>query len=88
MTVEKKATTYGVWVPYWKGRPTLRDRILNMYRTYGVYVSARDEPDRRCKTCRSMKRNPRDRSQHQCVMSAVPDWNWRVNWPACRLWEE
>ena len=78
---------YGVWVRAWPGRPKLRDRILNMYRVFDTYVEKRDEPDRLCGSCAHCAVRPIRRA-HMCKRAAVPDWNWRVNWPACGLWKE
>lgn len=82
--IDKKE--YGVWVPHWPGRPKLRDCILTMYRTYDIYV-----PTRRCKTCRHLWCRRLGNRYYKCLKSRVtggPATDWRINWPACGLWEK
>lgn len=71
-------------IPDWKGRPELKSRILLLYQRHGV------RSDKRCKSCRHLCCNARAKRYYKCQKSPITGGaatDWRVNWPACGLWE-
>jgi hypothetical protein len=83
-------------IPDWPGRPGLVARILSMYEQHGLTIS------QRCKTCRHLEWYILTRASHwdrpdaeqhpffKCRAFSKENGaatDWRLNWPACGLWE-